>query len=161
MAKELKTKGDIKQYFDEFREVIHEKTILQFSRIGEEAVKVARNPHNGDWTDRTGNLRSSIGYKVTYKGKEVGRGGFFPSNTESHGKEGQAEGQKVIEGIVMDSDGYSLVIVAGMNYAEYVQAYKNYDVLGEAELHARKIAKETLSIIPRLVENEMKERGWD
>lgn len=159
MSREIKNKNDLNAYFDDFRKAVHDNTILQFSRIGEEAVKFARESHENNWIDHTGNLRASIGYKVTYKGKEAMRGGFLPSNTESHGAEGQAEGQNIIESIIADSEGYALVLIAGMNYAEYVQA-SGRDVLSGAELHARKIAKETLSIIPSLVENAMKEKGW-
>ena len=36
------------------------------------------------------------------------------------------------------ANGYALVVVAGMNYAEFVEAMENKNVLASAELFARK-----------------------
>lgn len=161
MAKELKTKGDIKQYFDDFRECTFKAIVDIFSYIGEEAIKLAREDHANNWIDQTGNLRSSIGYMVTYDGKEVQTSGFYPTTAQKgNGKEGQAEGKRVVEGLKgTHTEGFALVVVAGMNYAEYVEA-NGRDVLASAELHARKRLPEMMERIPERIDAEMKKRGW-
>ena len=155
-------KETIKRYFDDFRECLHDVIVQQFAKTGDDAVKVARNPHDKDWTDRTGNLRSSIGFMVTYKGKQVELGGFESTAAPNgNGQEGTEEGERVIKGLKgTNTEGYALVIVAGMNYAEYVQAHENRDVLASAESFARDEIKKNLSIVPQLVEQKMKAKGW-
>lgn len=154
-------KETIKRYFDDFRECTYKAIIGIFSYIGEEAIKVAREDHANNWDDQTGNLRSSIGYMVTYKGKQVKLGGFESTAAPNgSGQEGTEEGKRVIKGLKgTNTDGFALVVVAGMNYAEYVQA-KGRDVLASAELHARKRLPEMMERIPERVEALMKKKGW-
>lgn len=165
MAKTIKSKSDINKYFDDYRECTFKAIVEAFEIVGEEAVKFARNPHVGDWHDRSGNLRSSIGYIVTYDGKAVKRGKFkevlSKDGSGINGREGIEAGKRAIEGLKgTHTEGFALIIVAGMNYAEYVEAFEDYDVLAGAELHARKIMQEYLDLVPTKIESEMKKRGW-
>lgn len=162
MAKAIKNKSDINKYFDDFRECTFKAIVAIFSYIGEEAIKLAREDHANNWTDRTGNLRSSIGYMITYNGKEVHTNGFSTTSApDGDGKEGQAEGKRVVEGMKgTHTEGFALIVVAGMNYAEYVEA-TGRDVLASAELHARKKLPEMMERIPERIEALMKRKGWD
>lgn len=98
--------------------------------IGEECCNHARL--NGQYTDRTGCLRSSIGYRLYHNGELVGDGGFGGSQHE-----GIAAAKKAIdrfsnpEGI--NPVGWTLIMVAGMSYATYVEA-KGYNVLHLTEI---------------------------
>lgn len=161
MAKTIKSKSDINKYFDDYRECTFKAIVDTFGYVGEEAIKVARDDHANNWTDQTGNLRSSIGYMVTYDGKEVYSNGFFPTSApKGNGKEGQAEGKRSIEGLKgTHTEGFALIVVAGMNYAEYVEA-TGRDVLASAELYARKKLPEMMERVPEKIEAEMKKRGW-
>ena len=52
---------------------------------------------------------------------------------------GVRKGKALIEELSKKfANGYALVVVAGMNYAEFVEAMENKNVLASAELFARK-----------------------
>ncbi len=90
--------------------------------VGEKCVTEAKN--NGSYQDQTGNLRNSIGYVVLYNGVVQSQ---FVKNEHS---------KKLLEELIPKySEGLVLIVVAGMNYATYVEA-KNYNVLTSAELLA-------------------------
>ena len=88
------------------------------------------------YADQSGNLRSSIGFVIYYNGEKVSTGGFgggalFPNKegVRGSGKEGTEKGGNVAEEIAEQfPKGFVLVVVAGMEYAAYVEA-KGYDVL--------------------------------
>jgi len=89
---------------------------------GEQFINLARE--RGDYTDRTGNLRSSIGYAVV-KDKKIINQGFFVSGNEGV-KEAKNAINEVLKGI--KDKGFYLIGVAGMGYAGYVEAM-GYDVI--------------------------------
>ncbi len=89
---------------------------------GNKCITEAKN--NGSYTDQTGNLRNSIGYVVLYDG--VVKSSVLANQ----------QGKKLLEELIPKySKGLVLIVVAGMNYATYVEA-KNYNVLTSAELLA-------------------------
>lgn len=121
-----------------------EKVLLNiFCEAGEECIIEARN--GGSYIDRTGNLRSSIGYAVLKDGKV-----YQQEQVERtlHGGKGLSEGAKFLEQKVRDNDrkGIVLIVTAGMNYAEYVEA-KGRVVLSSAELKAPNIVRELLTSV--------------
>ena len=138
MAKRIDPAG----YVVKCNEIIKSLTIRALSELGEECVNRVRD-RSGDesWYDHTGNLRSSVGYIVLYEGKEAQRGGFMPTSApEGNGSKGKQEGQNYLEETaktVAESSDFSLVVVAGMNYAGVVEAMDNKDVLASTELWAR------------------------
>ena len=110
-------------------------TIRALSYLGEQCVTRVRD-REGDksWYDRSGNLRSSVGYVISHNGNIVQYSDF---NQIKQGSEGVKVGKDLAEEIVKRySNDYVLVIVAGMNYAEYVEAMDNKDVLASTELWA-------------------------
>ena len=137
MAKRIDPAG----YVVKCNEIIKSLTIRALSELGEECVNRVRD-RSGDesWYDHTGNLRSSVGYIVLYEGKEAQRGGFMPTSApEGNGSKGKQEGQNYLEETaktVAESSDFSLVVVAGMNYAGVVEAMDNKDVLASTELWA-------------------------
>lgn len=74
----------------------------------------------------TWNLRSSIGYIILYNGEIIED--YFP--VLQGGTEGAETGKRWAEevGLMVKEDGVQLVIVAGMDYAVFVQS-KGYDVI--------------------------------
>lgn len=99
-------------------------------RMGEAAVTEARENHR--YRDQTGNLQSSIGYCIAEDGKIV-FGGADTFKVVKDGQEGTKEGMNYLQSLVSEhSSGLVLIIVAGMNYAAYVEA-KNLNVLDSAE----------------------------
>lgn len=98
------------------------------SIVGEKAITAERQPHLNDWTDRTGNLRHSLGFVVIDDGEIVTDG---TQRTNDAGADAaiavlNAEIERHPQGIV-------LIICAGMNYAIYV-SHRGYDVLTTAVL---------------------------
>lgn len=124
--------------------------IRALSMLGEQCVRYARERSAQDsWIDRTGNLRSSIGYVIVKGGRIVSMSSF---DTVKGGGEGSSTGKKLAEylGTMFPND-YVLVVVAGMNYAEYVEAMDNKDVLASPELFARKNLPGMLSKLRRQI----------
>lgn len=107
--------------------------------IGEQAVNAARL--NGTYTDRTGNLRSSVGYVLAKDGKVISQSDFAKvigkDNPDGKPVDGDEQGKAFAasRAAELSKDGFGLVIVAGMEYASYVSD-RGYDVLDSAKLRA-------------------------
>lgn len=115
--------------------------IRTFLAAGEKALNAARSTKS--YKDQTGNLRSSIGYVVVADGQIVRMSDFALSEKGSDRMTGQATGKDYIKKLVAEvPTGVALIMVAGMNYAVYVQ--KRFDVLDSSELTADKILSELL-----------------
>lgn len=112
-----------------FQQRVEHAAIFTLQYYSEELAKYAKDNHT--YTDRTGNLTNSIAYAIA-KGKEIILFGGPDQSGES-----KEEARKIAEQM---ADGlpnqYSLIIVAGMNYAAYVEA-KGYNVILPAELKAK------------------------
>lgn len=124
---------------------LDEAIVDAFSQVGEQFVTDARNM--GNYNNVTGNLRSSIGYIVCYNGEVVSENFEMFEN----GKTGMQTAQKLAEEVAaeLNIQGYSLIVVAGMNYAAALES-KNYDVLTGASLIAAKDLKERIKLIKKL-----------
>jgi hypothetical protein len=156
MAKRIDPAG----YVVKCNEIIKRLTIRALSELGEQCVtKIRDRAGDKSWYDQTGNLRSSVGYIVLYEGKEVQRGGFMSTSApEGNGSKGKQEGQNYLEEtakIFAESSGFSLVVVAGMNYAEFVEAMDNKDVIASTELWARGKWEETERKLKTKIEVEI------
>lgn len=102
------------------------------SYIGEElcnhARTITKGRSSGGYEDHTGNLRSSIGYRIYRDGVKVKDGGFknvSGGSAISHAKSALDNYGLAYE---IPVKGWTLVIVAGMSYATYVES-KGYNVL--------------------------------
>lgn len=117
--------GKINIRIDQIRQEYIQKAVNHFVETGERCISEARN--NGNYANQTGNLRNSVGYRVILEGVIQ--------------KEAQinALNRKLTDDIALKyPTGLVLIVVAGMNYAAYVEA-KNYNVLSSAELMAEQI----------------------
>lgn len=123
-----------KDLMESINSILKEEFERTLKFLGEECVTMVRNPHPKDWNDITGNLRSSIGYAIYEQGLEKMRSAFVSVNG---GQEGSARGNEYVTELAkLYSSTYALVVVAAMNYAEYVEAKESRDVLASAELYA-------------------------
>lgn len=112
-----------------------EKAIINTLKyIGEMCVNEARS--NGDYIDRTGNLRSSIGY-VVLRNRTIEAENFKKSARGTDKTKGINNAQAFVKELMDDSE-YSiiLIVVAGMNYATYVESRRN--VLASAQILAER-----------------------
>lgn len=112
-----------------------EKAIIDtLSRVGEMCVIEART--NGSYIDRTGNLRSSIGYVIARNGVDVKRN-VRRSTSGTDRATGMNEVNSFIDDLLRQySSGIILIVVAGMNYATYVESKRN--VLASAHMLAER-----------------------
>lgn len=117
--------------------IIASEIVRAFTYLGEVCVtRIRDRGWEESWIDRTGNLRSSIGYAVFSQGKKVIESAF---NVVKDGTKGAEEGRKLIDKLAsLYSETFALVVVAGMEYAELVEAHDNKDVLASTELYAKK-----------------------
>lgn len=161
---------DIKNRLDAIFDAVERHQIDRLKRLGEDCLIEARR--NGNYMDRTGNLRSSVGYCVFVDGVAVHNSGFKPVSVEpktiiekrkrkkkdgtiveytakvqigGNGERGVRNGQTIAERVGKNTKGVALVVVAGMNYAAYVEA-KGKNVLSSAEHLAERE-------LPRMMEN--------
>lgn len=116
---------------------VEKLTIRTLSYLGEQCVIEAKDrPQESSWFDQSGNLRSSIGYVIVHNGGIIQYSDF---NQVKQGSEGVKAGKELAEELAGKyTSGYALIVVAGMNYAELVEAMDNKVVLASAELFARK-----------------------
>ena len=125
------TKDDVRKRFDAFLNEIEKKQIAQLQRLGEMCLVEART--NKGYMMQTGALLSSTGYEVFVDGVAIHSQFDAASGAESNAAEtGIKSGQSIAESIGKGTKGIALVVVAGMNYAAYVEA-KGYNVLSSAE----------------------------
>ena len=119
-------------------EILKNEITKSLVKLGEECIaKIRDRSKEESWIDRTGNLRSSIGYAVYDYGIKQIESAF---QIVRNGNEGSSEGKKMISQLGNEySNAYALVVVAGMNYASYVEALENKDVLASTELWAKSI----------------------
>lgn len=115
------------------------------SYIGERAVTIARE--QGNYMNRTGNLRSSIGYIVLQDGEPVRQSGdYIVSGVEGAGDEGAQKARELLARLQSEfPQGIVLIVCAGMNYASYVEDIHGKDVLTSAQLDTEETAERMLN----------------
>jgi hypothetical protein len=100
-------------------DILNRKILNSFIRAGEEFVTNARSQGQshalGQYEDQTTNLRNSIGYYVFYDGMMVRGNNNILSNL-------------AVAEEVVNTKGFQLVGIAGMNYASHVES-KGYNVI--------------------------------
>lgn len=128
---------------------VNKDIIRVLSYVGEKCVIEARNRSQEEsWFDQTGNLRSSIGYVIYHNGLEV-KSSSFP--VVKNGNDGNKEGKSLAEHVASEyTTGYVLVVVAGMSYADYVEAKDNKNVLASSYSLAN-------SLVPKMMK-ELEQR---
>lgn len=120
--------NQVEGYMKQQQGVIEQAIINRLKFVGEKFVINARN--NGAYTDRTGNLRSSIGYIILKDGVQVEE--KFPGEKAG----GKSKGLQVaIDASSKFPKGIVLIVVAGMDYAAAVES-RNYDVLTASSITA-------------------------
>jgi hypothetical protein len=114
-------------------ERVERLTIRALSKLGEQCVtKIRDRAGDKSWYDQSGNLRSSVGYVIAHNKNIIQYSAF---NQVKQGSEGVKTGKDLAEKLAKRySNNYVLIVVAGMNYAEFVEAMDNKDVLASTEL---------------------------
>lgn len=133
------TNSNIDQYTAEQLVKIERQLIRSLAYVGEQIVITARQ--SGSYLDRTGNLRSSIGYVISFNGNIAFQGNF---NVVAGGSRGKNEGEGLAASLAKRfTNGIALIVVAGMNYAIHVKN-RGYDVIDSGELLADRLVPRML-----------------
>ena len=123
---------------------VQESLIARLFYIGEKCLNYARE-HPG-YTNQTGNLCSSIGYCVVANGQIVHEGEWqMIQGSEGRGYEGMTRGMEYLHKLAAEqpAEGVSFIMVAGMPYAQYVEAIGK-NVLDGSEILAEQEIKSEL-----------------
>lgn len=113
--------------FNEATETIDNKALETLKYMGELFVNEARV--KGNYNDRTGNLRSSIGYIIVNDGKVIEQN-FETTEDGSDRKTGKDKAEDYAREVALQYPrGLALIGVAGMEYALYVENRHHLDVI--------------------------------
>ena len=135
----------VKQKGEQFARALFNKIQTELQYEGELLVKHARElPPFESYNDQTGNLRSSIGYATFANHRQTNQSHF---DTVKDGKDGPQAGEKALTAHEDKIRAYShaLLVVAGMEYASYVEKVENKNVLAKTELKAAQDMVDILS----------------
>lgn len=141
------SRTDVKKLRDKLelgRGRLIDKLVENMCYIGEQCIKIARE--RGDYNDITGNLRSSIGYIVLSSGtvKQYGAP-EQKSGKKGDGSDGVAAGNALLKKLQAEYPyGVVLILVAGMEYAAFVENVRGKRVLIDAELEAQRLIEKLL-----------------
>lgn len=164
----LTNANEVKAYVEQYARNQHTRIINRLHRVGLNFVTDARTKKSdeswhrdvkdiismnklagGDslnlstahgFNDQTGQLRSSIGYIITYDGAVVNfdfdsSEAKVKSGAEDKREQGKSLAIEYANSLVQNTKGYGLICVAGANYAFYVEA-KGFDVITGSSLQA-------------------------
>lgn len=160
--------SDIDYLIDEMTENVQNALVSVLTDVGLQCVAEARD--NGNYEDQTGNLRSSIGFAVVVDGKIVTKSGFtqvqgrgenmtlvryktkagkevkfWAKGKSGDGSEGVRQGEQLLDKLASEhSTGVCLIVVAGMDYAVYVEGMGK-NVLTSASLLADRLIPQMLT----------------
>ena len=149
---QIRGREALQQKLNEKREQLIKFLNVRLMQLAEEAVVYSKD--NKGYQDRTANLKNSISSALYLDGEIVtSKIGAIPKAEEAVG--GQDAVEEALqnyaqqEGVVAPK-GYSLIIVAGMNYGKYVED-KGYNVLHLTKYYLRsemkKIFEEVIEMI--------------
>lgn len=132
-------------FFESAMAIIKREILIAYAKLGEECnARIRDRSAEESWIDHTGNLRSSIGYAIFDYGMKQVESAFASIGS---GSTGSQEGRQMIADLAKEySRVYALVVVAAMNYADFVEAIESKDVLASTELWARSVVDGKLKL---------------
>lgn len=134
MSLKLKNQKALTNYIAQRVKVIEQSLIYYLEYAVSELTEHAIT--NKGYKNQTANLKSSIGGCVLKDGRPVTYRGF--KGQAAGGQTGLEFLNSLISSV---GKGYSILIVAGMEYATYVENYRNLNVLKKTELHTPAVMK--------------------
>lgn len=98
------------------------RVLRELTVIAEETCNAARDTYHsrdsGGYDDHTHNLRGSMGFKIFFESKEVTSGGFDGRGSA----DGESAARTALSKFEAKGSLWEVVVVAGMEYARYVEA---------------------------------------
>ena len=127
MSLKIKNRKTISNYILN-QSVLIEKALIYYLEVMVAELENHAKESAG-YKDRTSNLKSSIGGVVLKDGNPVTFRGFSGTS------EGSKVGENYLNSLLDNySNGYTVLIVAGMEYASPLENYLGYNVLKKTEL---------------------------
>lgn len=118
--------NDVLNHFEQQVDQMQDEMVMALQAACVSTVAAARSLNT--YKDRTGNLRSSIGYVLYRDGMRVGES-FEAKPAGESGAEGVDTARRVAETVSTENQGQLVaVLVAGMDYAVYVES-RGFDVI--------------------------------
>lgn len=144
------TKSELDKLMRAEAERVDKLLVRTLQYLGELCIRRVRDRDgNASWYDQTGNLRSSVGYVLVRNGRIISISDF---NKVKDGSEGSKTGEDLAKELAKDyTSGYALIVVAGMNYASFVESLDNKDVLASTELWAESEAPRMMEKLKRQI----------
>lgn len=137
--KRLTSQSQIESTIQKRMQRIRKAVIATLSYVGEQCIREARI--SGKYTDQTGNLRSSIGYIILDNGRVIKKSSF---TLVKDGKKGVNKGKEFRDKLITENNrGIVLIVLAGMDYAKYVEAM-GLNVLESSEITAKELVPQML-----------------
>ena len=139
---------ELQKRLNSIKESVDGRLAMELRQVGEDAVTFSKE--NKGYHDRTANLKNSISYALFKDGDLLEHHiGNIPKPEED--ADGQAQVADNLtryasqEGVVKPK-GYTLIVVAGMNYGKYVED-KGYNVLYLTQNYLREELKKVIASI--------------
>lgn len=149
MAKvDFKIKGieELQKRLKEKSDSIERRLEMELRQVGEEAVTFSKE--NKGYHDRTANLKNSISYALFKDGELIEQHiGNIPKPEEDVNGQAQVAdnlARYATQDGVVKPQGYTLIVVAGMNYGKYVED-KGYNVLYLTQNYLREELKKVIN----------------
>lgn len=141
----LFSSSDLDRWTSIFQKKANAKIYTLLQAAGEQFVKLARE--EGNYKDRTGNLRSSIGYIIVSDGS-IQDSNFQKSGSGSEGDKGIESGNRIAKEVAKTyNNGMVLIGVAGMNYSVFVEAMEGLDVITGASIQTEQWMKKAIQSV--------------
>lgn len=127
------TPAEITALVEKQVEEIDNQTLGQFKRVLARALKIQRAKvrATGGYNDDTGQLRSSVG-GIIYKDGKILHEDFELAPYGTNKEPGLKEGRSKALAELRESSGWGITIVAGKEYASWVQTRHGLSVLRDA-----------------------------
>ena len=136
-------KDEISKYLKQQVLLIEKELIYRLEYLVADLQNHAKT--SAEYIDQTSNLKGSIGGCVLKDGKPISYKGF-----NGGGELGNKTGLEYLNSLISEQgSGYVILVVAGMNYASYVENYHNKNVLKKSELKMNRDLPEVFEKIKR------------
>lgn len=149
MAKvDFKIKGieELQKRLNQMKDSVDRRLAMELRQVGEEAVTFSKE--NKGYHDRTANLKNSISYALYKDGELLEQHiGNIPKPEEDVNGQAQVAdnlARYATQDGVVKPQGYTLIVVAGMNYGKYVED-KGYNVLYLTQNYLREELKKVIN----------------
>lgn len=140
--------------FEQAAKILFDRVVYNLNYLGLLCVKRIKDRSGEEsWFDQSSNLRSSIGYAIYSYGKAQIESAF---DTVKNGSDGSAKGRQMVAELAQKySDTYALVVVAAMEYADYVESIESKDVLASTHIYAKSLVGKYIEKAIREAEQEI------